>query len=284
MHLLKVDLSHQPLLTEKFKKLDLEISEYSFSNVFLFREIHDYQLFYKNELFLRGVTRIGSVFLMPTNHFMDHMSIEEIRSHLQEVDFFYPIPEEWLGAFDPNIFHYSYNMDDSDYLFTLEKMRTFHGTHSNAKSNLVKQLLERNRVETYTLNLDQIGPALNVLDYWQKNQDLDFSKTDYFSCKEGVNLINKLQLSGVIAYVNHEPAGFIIGERLGKKSFVVHFVKGNKSIKGIYPYLYQILAESLDEGIEFINLEQNMGLTQLRQSKQSYHPDRMIHKWSIRLT
>ena len=68
-----------------------------------------------------------------------------------------------------------------------------------------------------------------------------------------------------------------------KENYVIHFVKANKDIKGIYPYLYQYVAESLGGDIKFINFEQDMGSPELQQSKHSYHPDRMIHKWRISL-
>ena len=283
MHLLRVDLSHQILLTENFRKLNLEISEYTFANIYLFRQIHHYQLFYWNELFLKGITRSGESFLMPTSRFMDHMTQKEIHDHLNEVDFFYPIPEQWLDAFDPKIFHRTYDKNDSDYVFSHEKIQTFIGSHSNSKSNLVKQLLSSNSVEVLPLDQDQIPFALSILDDWQENQELDRTQTDYVACREAVELLNKLQLNGLIAYVDKEPAGFIIGERMAEENYVIHFVKGKKIIKGIYQHLFQQLADVLGENIKFINFEQDMGSSHLRQSKHSYHPDRMIHKWRISL-
>ena len=228
MHLLKVDLSHQILLTEKFRELDLEISEYSFPNIYLFRQIHQHRLFYKKELFINGITRDGASYLMPTNRFIDHMTPEEMIADLNEVDFFYPIPEQWLDFFDPSIFSRTYNEEESDYIYIREKMLTFHGAHSNAKSNLVHQFLDNDTIELFPLDPDQIQPALSILEQWQLNKKLDISETDYVSCKEGIELINKLQLEGLIAYVNKTPVGFIIGERIGGNSYVVHFVKGDR--------------------------------------------------------
>jgi hypothetical protein len=280
MHLLKLDLSHQQLITEKFRELNFEISEYTFANIYLFRDIHHYQLFFENELFLKGVGRDGSSFLMPTNRFMDHMSIEEMRHHLAEVDFFYPIPEQWLHFFDPAIFNYSHSESDSDYLFSLKKIRTQDDTHSNAKSNLIRQLFDQHTVKIVPLDREQIPMALSILTEWQKGCK-DPANTDYASCKEAIEMINTLQLTGLIAYVDDEPGGFIIGEEMAKGNYAIHFAKGKKSIKGIYQYLYQALAESLSDDIKFLNFEQDMGLPNLQQAKHSYHPDRMVDKWRV---
>lgn len=283
MHLLPIDLSHQNLLNEKFKLLNLDISEFNFSNIFLFRKIHHYQLYYRNELFIKGVTRDDRTFLMPTSEFFHKISIDDIRYCLEEVDFFYPIPEEWLHHFDASIFNKSYLEDDSDYVYATQKLYTFEGTHLNSKRNLINQLLSQNEVETFPLDMSNISVAIKVLESWQAGQKLSKDKTDYYSCREALELLSHLQLVGYLVNVNGNPVGFVIGSRLNSSTFLVHFDKAERAIKGLYQYLYQLLASTLMGQYEYMNLEQDLGSVQLRQAKHSYHPDRMIHKWRVNL-
>lgn len=117
MHLVDIELSHQQLLTEKFRQLSLEISEYSFANIYLFRKVHHYKLLYEKELFINGISREGSSFLMPTIPFTNYVDCAEVREWLSEVDFLFPIPDQWLKFFDPCAFSFSCSENDSDYLF-----------------------------------------------------------------------------------------------------------------------------------------------------------------------
>lgn len=278
MHLIEVDLSHQGLLTDKFRQIKLDMSEYSFANTYLFRHIHHYQIFYKQELFLKGIARDGSSFLMPTFPLFE-ASESQLKGWLEEADFFFPIPEEWKNRFDPNMIDSSFSESESDYLFALDKIRCY-DKKLKTKQNQVDQFLSSHTVQAYPLTAERVEDAQLVLSLWKKsNEDIE---ADYGPCQEALHLLAALQLTGEIFYVDGKPAAFLIGEYL-HSSFVIHFTKALKSIKGLYQYVYEEFAQHIDETCPFINMEQDLGSPQIRQSKRSYHPDLMLHKWRIQL-
>lgn len=278
MHLIDIELSHQALLAEKFKGLKLDIAEYSFPNIYLFRDIHHYQLYFKHELFIKGVTREGDTYLMPTFPLYQAPEVY-LKEWLMEVDFFFPIPTEWKEKMDRHTFESVALEQDSDYLFTLNKMRTYEGRDLDAKRNLVKQLLSSHTVEDVPLTVENIEDARQVLEKWHAEREGD---DDVKACEEALNHLNLLQLTGRLYYVDGEPAAFVIGESLNR-SFVLHFAKALKSIKGIYQYIYQAFANKLDNSYEWINLEQDLGSPQMRQAKHSYQPDLLLPKWRVKL-
>jgi hypothetical protein len=276
--MLEIDLSHRVFLTEKFQALKLDIAEYSFANIYLFRATHNYQLL--NELFIKGKRRNGTSFLMPIFP-IGTSSLEEMHKWLAEADCLFPIPEQWLTHFDPNVFDFITTEDESDYLLELQRMRTYAGRHLSGKRNLVKQLFEHYRVETAPLTPEKVSDASIVLNMWQENQALDIAQNDFLPCKEALSLLDLLQLTGLIFYVDEQPVGFILGEVSPSGHFLVHFVKGNKSIKGLYQYFYQALANAIPSTCSYLNLEQDLGIAQVRQAKRSYKPDRIIPKWQV---
>lgn len=282
MHLLPIDLSHEELLNEKFKKLNSDISEYSFANIYLFRHIHHYQLFYAHELFIKGVTREGESFLMPLEKVSSQTNTEHLIPLLEEVDFFFPISDKSLKYFDSAKFQTNYSEKDSDYIFLKSALSTYSGSGLDPKKNLVKQLLENDTVEARPLTSNEISDALLVLEAWENDRAKE-DEADFIPCKEALHHMPILQLNGYIIYVNDQPSGFIIGEKLNHNTFVIHFAKGIKSVKGIYQYLYQVLASNLEDTITYINMEQDLGSPSLRKSKHSYHPDHMVQKWRISL-
>lgn len=282
MHLLEVELSNETLLIEKFKALQIEISEYSFANIFLFRKEHHYQLYFDKELFIKGITRDGRSYLMPTFS-LENFSTDDLAHWLKEVDFLFPIPEKWISLFDPKIFHCFYKDCESDYLIKRERLASLEGRDLSKKRNLIKQLLENHVVQDYPMTSDHFKDALTILDVWQKNQNLDPERNDYFPCQEAIHLMYPLQLTGRIFYIDNKPVAFLLGETLTNKQYAIHFAKADKNIKGLYQYLFQRCAQELDTTIEYINFEQDLDLPQVHQSKHSYHPDKMERKYRVTL-
>src|SRR5437899_1024546 len=102
----KIDLRHQAVISEAFSKLTVELSEYSFANLYLFRDIHEYSVWHNDELFIQGKTYDGHSFLMPTSmdSLQSKIGLELLASH---ANFFFPIPESWLSSINPELFSIS---------------------------------------------------------------------------------------------------------------------------------------------------------------------------------
>ena len=275
-------LSHQSLLEPKLKRLNVHLSEYSFASLYLFREIHHYEVMkIDGELFIRGVTRDGPSFIMPTSE-MNTIDPKTIQETLLYADILYPIPERWLETFDKNKFQWEFREEDSDYLFQASKFITYSGRHLDSKRNQIHQLLDHHievREEPFS---DQLEDALSIVDQWQHDYDPEI-KADELSCREALLLFKQLNLRGQIVYVDQKPAGFILGEWSCPNHCIAHVSKGIKSIKGIYPFLFQVLAKSLNDDSSWVNIEQDLGIPALRYAKSSYHPDMKMKKYRVYL-
>jgi uncharacterized protein len=262
-----LQLSHQKLLSEKFQKLQLDISEYSFANCYLFRKTHGYQVIsVEEELFLQGKTYDGKLYLMPTKDI--RLLPRPLLKMLQEtVDFFFPIPEEWVHGFSVTSFD-----QDSDYVFSTAKIAEYSGRHLAGRRNLVHQFEKQYEAHAEPL----ANEAIHVLDLW-KNQG------DYEACKEAIELHQELGLVGRLYTVDTKPVGFIIGEPLNNSMFVLHFAKADITYKGIYQYMYQAFAKELVGKFQFLNWEQDLNDEGLRRSKEAYLPDRHVKKLRLRI-
>ena len=278
----RLDISHQPLLEEKFRSLNIPLSEYSFANAYLFRDIHRYEVVFGKESALQGYTRDGFIYAMPLFK-PSEKSFPFLKEMMEEVHFLFPIPLQWIDLFPSSHYQASYKEEDSDYLFQKAKLASYPGNHLNAKRNLVKQLLLNDSVEAYPLLQTNQADALAILESWQHGQSLEKTQTDYFACQEAIEKREGLGLSGRLIYVNRQPAGLSLGEYLTDDCYVIHFSKALKNYKGIYQYLYQDLAKSLPETVCWINMEQDLGSATIRQAKRSYQPDRMAHKMRVKI-
>jgi hypothetical protein len=276
-----LNLSHQSLLTPKLQTLNVAISEYSFANLYLFRKVHQYKVGVADLIYIKGTTHDGFTFIMPMDP-LPSLKQEDLVAWLSNVHFLFPIPDQWTTTLNSEVFQKNFNENDSDYLYLSEKIRTFTGHNLSKKRNLVKQLMEGHHVQTLSLTKDRKEDALHVLEDWQLEQHSPL-ETDYSPCKEALQMMETLNLKGEITYVNHQPRAFIIGEQLPPHQYIIHFAKARRDIKGLYQYIYQNLAESLDEQVILMNWEQDLGALPLRKSKRSYQPDRLLTKWRIQL-
>lgn len=276
-------LHHKELLHERLKKLGLQVSEYSFPNLYLFRNEHRYEVvFIDSSVFIKGVTYDGFSYLMPTEP-MGNLDTDYLMTLMETVDFLFPIPEEWRESLARPEFEISCTKGDMDYVYTVEKMSTFKGRHLHNKRNLLRKFTEGYRHEELPLTKDRIGDALFVLDQWQAESEHDINQTDYASCREALTLYDELILCGGIYYADGDAAGFIIGEELHTDTFVLHFAKASKRFKGVYQYMFNSFAKVLPPQYRYLNLEQDLNRDTLRIAKSSYQPDLMLKKLRVAL-
>jgi hypothetical protein len=282
MQIEPLSLAHQHLLEPKFQQLNLPLSEYSFANLYLFRQLHQYQVIQLNgETFIQGLTRDKVPFIMLTSppSLIPSPLLERALSRAQIL---FPVPEDWLRLLDKWLVQASFKEEDSDYLYTTTKLAHYPGRHLSSKRNLVKQLLTHHEVRSENV-VQQLRDAQEILENWLAEHSEMNHQADYSSCLEALEHFDRLHLHGQIVYVNQKPAGFVIGEWLGKDDYAVHFSKASRSIKGLYQYLFQKLAQSLEGTYSWINLEQDLGIPSIRYSKLSYQPDLLVKKWRVQL-
>lgn len=276
-----IELVHQPLLTEHFRNLHLDISDYTFANLYLFREISRYEIVRKDcGIFISAYNRQGQNYVMPLTD-LRACSLDLIKRLLGSSNFFFPIPEEWLSYFPSQEFRVTHDDGESDYIYLVEKMASFAGKTYQRHRNHLNQFFGLFRPEGIPLEGDKLAPAMDVLDAWQEESRMAREKTDYPQCAEALRKFRELALWGTIYYIDNEPAGFIVGEPLNEDMFCLHFAKASKKYHGIYEFMFNDTARRLQSRFTYLNLEEDMGNGNLRRTKASYGPERILKKYRV---
>lgn len=277
----KIELAHKGLLQPLLQGMGSLVSEYSFANLYLFSQKHEYELVQMEELYIAGTSYDGFRFLMPTS-LKGLESLVAKKALLEGIDFLFPIAEEWLGLVDLSAWQAYYKEEDSDYLFDMEQMANYKGRHLSKKRNLVKQLQEHYEVRHQPLEKGHLAQAEKVLELWHQHvaveNDAFGDGTNTKPCKEALARFEELSLDGEIYFIDEVPVGFLIGEMLCQDTYVIHFAKADIRYKGIYQYMYQSLAQKMVPYAHFLNMEQDLGRQDLRQAKHSYQPIKMCKK------
>jgi uncharacterized protein len=277
----RLELSHHEVIKKILAEMKVSFSEYSFTNLYLFREIHKYYINdFNGFTFIEGITRDGQEYCMPlfTAGETDFSLLEKM---LNEGRMIFPVDETLAMRFKEKGYSAEYKEADSDYIFTVNKLATYPGRHLHKKRNLMKQFMEQYSWYTNPITADNVKEAVTVLEQWQIDTGLPSEQTDYLSCKEALVHFNDLGLSGTLFYAEGTIAGFLLGDKISKDTYALHFAKGLTRFKGIYQFMYNDFAKELEGDCSFINFEQDLGIPALKQAKETYQPDIMAHKYRI---
>jgi hypothetical protein len=281
MHSESLSLHHQPLLCDRLRAIEIPISEFSFPNLYLFRETHRYEVItVEEEIWVKGNSYDGHNYLMPTRDVLevdpDHLSwMTDTADHL------YPIPDEWLSVFPEDRYNRSFDEGDSDYLYRTERIATYAGKKLHKKKNLLNFFLKHYSHDAEPLTEKKVPDALAILDAWQTESGEKEESTDYDAAREALLLMEELVLCGGIWYAEGRPSGYILGEEIAPDTFTLHFAKGLTQYKGIYQYIFSSFASVLPRKYTYLNMEQDLGKEALRHSKESYLPERKLVKWRV---
>jgi len=263
--------------------MNLNLSDFTFANIYLFRDICRYEILNKDcGAFISAYNRSEQNYIMPLD-FPKDCSTDTFRELLDQRRFFYPIPEEWLPLFPTDLFDFAWDDGESDYIFQTKNLASFSGKTFTRHRNHLNQFLGAYQCEDRPLGPQNINDGLEILTQWQNESRLSAGKTDFAVCEEALRKFTELALWGTIYYIEKKAAGFIIGEALNPDMFCLHFAKASKTYHGIYEFMFNDTAKKLEAQYRYLNFEEDMGDKNLRKTKNSYGPERIIRKYRISL-
>lgn len=180
----------------------------------------------------------------------------------------------------------AFNRMWSDYLYEAERHRTFAGKKLSGQRNHVNKFLK-----TYDnwcmepITKDNLGEVVAFCDEIGRNRAKE-SETydaeqailhDVFSNLEAYGFFGDvLRVDGVIV-------AMAMGEIIGDTMFI-HIEKARRDYFGAHQMIVREFAKAhTDDGVCFINREDDSGDEGLRASKLSYQPYELLHKATIKL-
>ena len=257
------------------------ISEFTFSNLYLFRKTYGYRVSRVpgTTYIVEGSKAGKSFFYVPCALPPPEVLDELMSGH----DYLKNLSESQADAHRPELEHAGYQVtedrDNFDYLYRRTDLAELSGRAYHKKRNLVNTFLNSYSYEQKPLRKDNIADAIAVLDEWRATKGLD---GDYVASREALELFDVLGMRGCVYYVDGYPAGWCLGEPLAKgRMFAIHFEKACDRFKGIYQFINQAFAQALPAHYKDINREQDLGDEGLRQAKMTYRPYAFVNKYRV---
>lgn len=277
-------LEHQIEIDERLACLreglgERTLSDFAFSNLYLFRHAHAYHYLPGPYPCVAGATYDGSRHLLPLFD-LARAPHAVLGTLLDGYDCFFPVAGETAARLDRDRFTLVASADDGDYLYAAKNFRSYSGELLRKKRNLMRQLLDTTRVQAHELTDERWDDALRVLACWMRDKGKAAGEADQRACEEALLYSDRFGFDGTVYYADGEPIGFLIAQRLSASVAVMRFAKGIDARKGIYQYMFHHYCSGAN-GVEWVNFEQDLGLPNFRQTKRSYQPCALLDKFRV---
>lgn len=177
-----------------------------------------------------------------------------------------------------------FDRDNSDYIYNTSDLIELRGKKYDGKRNHINRF---NRLHTYEyvpLECSLIGECNRIMEEWCEEKDCDCQNGEYCERKANQQILKNfktLGCKGGLIKVDGTFEAFTVGEMLSEDTAVIHIEKAKSSINGLYTLINQQFAQREWSDTKYINREQDLGREGMRRSKLSYHPIKMVKKYTV---
>ncbi|MEI8174518.1 MAG: phosphatidylglycerol lysyltransferase domain-containing protein [bacterium] len=202
------------------------------------------------------------------------------------------IPEEAIKNLDLKNYPTEEDPDHFDYIYKNENLANFNEKKFKNKRYLFKKFktsyLDANTLITSSIDEKTKEDILKLDKKWANSR---LEKTIDFDIKNETIAVEKFLSSlynfsdpkflFLCLYVGKELVGFSISSIINQDYVLCHFSKGDTKYIGVYEYMLKNLGENVTKITRFMNYEQDLGLSGLRFSKNSFRPSSFLKKYVI---
>jgi len=176
--------------------------------------------------------------------------------------------------------------DNSDYVYRTEDLIYLKGKKYDGKRNHINKFKKMYSYEYYSIDDGNIRYCYDIMDEWCRKRDCKEHMHNYCEKLANIEVLDNyktLGCDGAIISVNGKFEAFAVGEMLNSTTAVIHIEKANTDISGLYAVINQQFCEKRWSSTAYINREQDLGVEGIRKAKLSYNPLKVIEKYTILL-
>jgi uncharacterized protein len=289
-----VELSDAAEIAPRLWKYQPEISELTFTNLFIWQEHYRINWCMEGEHLLIycsspdgicyalepvGPPPRAELALRLLNWLRTDMQVES--PHIERADARFCAE---LGG-DPR-FSTSPARQHFDYLYHTNDLIHLEGRNYHSKRNFINTFNQMYEYDYREIKPEYVKDCLDFQEVWcrfHRCEDDMGLMGEWSAIRRALEHLDELHLKGGIILVDDEVQAFTLGEKLNEETAVVHIEKAHPEMRGIYTVINQQFCEHAWADVSYINREQDLGEEGLRAAKQSYHPTRMIEKFTVTL-
>jgi hypothetical protein len=294
-----IELIDKTLFDNYFQRYSPEISEFSFTNLFMWRNYYNFlHVEVKNHLILFSHDYLKKRKKPINSESMDYLYFfppigpnpEDIIIELFE-NFEYMeihrVPEELckkltdLEKFSELELEYIEDRNNWDYAYNKEEILNLAGNKYRQNRRWLQKFLDNYNYDFQLLTVDLVEKSKELQLEWcilracTEDESLEAEQEAIY---EALNNFERLGFSGGLLCVDDKCVAYTLGEMLNNKTMVIHIEKAHMEYEGAYQAINNFFLKNCCSNAICVNREQDLGIVGLRRAKESYKPIKMIKK------
>jgi hypothetical protein len=295
----KISLKDKQLFDRFFQKYPPQNSEFTFTNLFMWRNYYNFLFFeYKDHLLLfsydylkkrrepiHSDSRDYIYFFPPIGPHPDQIILEIFEqvdgAEIHRVP--YKICEnlKTTKKFTKLKLAYTDDRNNWDYVYDRDEILNLAGNKYRQNRRWLQKFLNSYNYEFQILTQDLIMKCKELQLEWceiracTEDESLEAEQEAIY---EALDNFTALGFSGGILCVDEKCAAYTFGEILNEETLVIHIEKAHLEFEGAYQAINNMFLSNCCKEVVYVNREQDLGIDGLRRAKESYKPIRMVKK------
>ena len=185
----------------------------------------------------------------------------------------------------PGKFSYEENRDYAEYIYDAQLLGEMAGPALAKKRSNLRRFYKScpGELETKALTPALFPEVYAFLEEWMaqnvEDHDAEALRRERKSIEMQLSHFESFRLRGVAVCIDGALRGFAYGTPLSEQVFDGLVMKGDRRIRQLGVLLYREMARCC--GCRYLNAEEDLGVPGLRESKLSYHPERLLKKYIV---
>lgn len=293
-----IELGDKELFDKFFKIYPPEISEFTFTNLFMWRnfyhflfiELDEHLLLFSKE-YLKKLKPTSPknkdmiFFLPPIGPHPAEMMIQIFES-FSEAEF-HRVPRDLVDRITDHKKLSLLNLefvDDRnnwDYVYEVEDLKNLPGNRYRQNRRWLKKFTDTYRYDFQIITEEEIDKVKKLQKEWwllRGGEDDAALEEEQKAIYEALDNFTALKFKGALLCSDDKCAAYTFGEMLNPNTLVIHIEKAHMEFEGAYQAINNLFLKNCCENVNYVNREQDLGIPGLRRAKESYKPVYMVEK------
>ncbi|MDR3251272.1 MAG: phosphatidylglycerol lysyltransferase domain-containing protein [Tannerella sp.] len=187
-----------------------------------------------------------------------------------------------LNGLFPDKFTYIVEREYFDYIYLREELVELKGKKFQPKRNHINKFRKQYDYSYVPVSPEIVSECMELEQVWYNSNrdgnDVEDLSHERRSMCYAMNRFDELGLTGGAIVVGGKIVAFTYGSPVNGNTFGIHVEKADISYDGIFSVINQEFASRIPSRFLYINREEDLGISGLRQAKLSYNPVILLEK------
>lgn len=279
----EIILSDKTLCDEYFKKTSTASCDYTFANLYNWREEFNYRIAFADGFMFVRFGKDKFKYFLPIGKGNIISALNLLKEENNEL-FIYGVTQEEIECLKRAgvpVKSSELYRDASDYIYLCDDLKTLAGKRFHSKRNFISRFKSSYNWSYEPIDKTNIKECVDFCFEWFDSQETSDAKEEEKTVISALNNFEQLGLQGGLIRVNGKVVAFTVGEPINNETFCVHIEKADTRYVGVYAMLNNQFVVNNCSTYKYINREEDMGIEGLRKAKESYYPAFILNKYNI---